>query len=71
MEVDLGVMSPFNKFRYFICLVDCYSWHIYALALRSKSARVVGKAFEHIFNEIKSPITKIQADSGKFKSFYW
>jgi len=68
--IDLGVMKPFNKFRYFLCLVDVYSWHLYAIALRTKSAKVVGRAFEHLFNEIQSPITKIQTDSGILKYNY-
>lgn len=64
MEIDLGFMAPFNKFRYFLCLVDVFSWHIWAVALRKKSGPVVGKALEATFDSIKSPITKIQADSG-------
>jgi len=64
MEIDLGFMPVFNLFRYFLCLVDVFSWHIWCVALRKKSGPVVGKALEKIFDEIKSPITKIQADSG-------
>lgn len=64
MEMDLGFMAPFNKFRYFLCLVDVFSWHIWAVALRKKSGPVVGKALTATFDSIKSPITKIQADSG-------
>ena len=64
MEIDLGFMAMFNKFRYFLCLVDVFSWHIWAVALRKKSGPIVGRALEAIFNSIKSPITKIQADSG-------
>lgn len=64
MEMDLGFMAMFNGFRYFLCLVDVFSWHIWAVALKKKSGPVVGKALEAIFESIKSPITKIQADSG-------
>jgi hypothetical protein len=62
--MDLGFMATFNKFRYFLCLVDVFSWHVWATALRTKSGPTVGKALELIFDEIKSPIAKIQADSG-------
>lgn len=62
--MDLGVMAPFNKFQYFLVMVDVFSWHLWAVALRRKSAPVVAKALEFIFDQIKSPITKIQADSG-------
>lgn len=62
--MDLGFMAPFNGFRYFICLVDVFSWHIWAIALKKKSGPIVGRALEKIFNEINSPITKIQSDSG-------
>lgn len=64
METDLGVMHPFNKFRYFLCLVDVFSWHIWCVAMRKKNGPTVAKAFEQLFDEIKSPITKLQADSG-------
>lgn len=64
MEMDLGFMAPFNKFRYFLCLVDVFSWHIWTVALRKKSGPIVGKALAATFDSIKSPITKIQADSG-------
>lgn len=64
MEMDLGVMAPFNSFRYFLCLVDVFSWHIWCEPLRKKNGPTVGKALEKLFEEIKSPITKIQADSG-------
>lgn len=64
MEMDLGVMHPFNNFRYFLCLVDVFSWHIWCVALRKKNGPTVGKALEELFALIKSPITKIQSDSG-------
>lgn len=64
MEIDLGFMPIFNMFRYFLCLVDVFSWHIWCVALRKKNGPSVGKALEKVFSEIKSPITKIQADSG-------
>jgi hypothetical protein len=64
LEMDLGFMAPFNGFRYFFCLVDVFSWHIWCVALKKKSGPVVGRALEATFDSIKSPITKIQADSG-------
>jgi len=64
MEMDLGFMATFNKFRYFLCLVDVFSWHIWCEPLRKKNGPTVGKALEKLFSEINSPITKIQSDSG-------
>jgi hypothetical protein len=64
-EMDLGVMQPFNGFRYFLCLTDVYSSKIWCVALRKKSGPVVGRALQHLFNQIKSPISLIQADQGK------
>ena len=64
MEIDLGFMAPFNMFRYFLCLVDVFSWHIWCVAMRKKNGPTVGKALEKVFDEIGAPITKIQADSG-------
>jgi hypothetical protein len=49
MEIDLGFMPVFNLFRYFLCLVDVFSWHIWCVALKKKKwsrcRESVGKSF--------------------------
>ena len=63
-QADLGEMLPFNKFRYFLLLVDLFSRHMYVEPLRRKTTQVVRAAFENIFKELKSPIVKLETDQG-------
>jgi hypothetical protein len=64
VEADLAEMKMFNKFRYFLLLVDVFSWKIFCVALRKKNAPTVQKAFDQIFKLFGSPITEIQTDQG-------
>ena len=64
VQADLGEMMPFNKFRYFLLLVDLFSRHLYVEPLRRKTTKAVRAAFEKIFEEFKSPIVKLESDSG-------
>jgi hypothetical protein len=64
LEADLAEMKMYNKFRYFLCVVDVFSWKIFCIALRQKKALTVQKAFDIIFKEFGSPITEIQTDQG-------
>jgi hypothetical protein len=64
MQADLGEMLPFNKFRYFLLLVDLFSRHMYVEPLRRKTTQAVRAAFERIFEELKSPIVKLETDQG-------
>lgn len=57
-------MKSFNSFRYFLVLIDAYTNKIFSIAMRRKTAAVVGKALEHILDSIPSPITKLQSDYG-------
>jgi hypothetical protein len=63
-QADLAEMLPFNKFRYFLLLVDLFSRHLYVEPLRRKSGPVVRKAFQKIFEEFQSPISKLETDQG-------
>ena len=64
VQADLAEMVPFNKFRYFLLLVDLFSRHLYVQPLRRKTNQVVRSAFEKIFSEFKSPIIKLETDQG-------
>ena len=61
-QADLAEMTMFNKFKYFLLLVDLFSRHLYVEPLRRKTAPVVRKGFEKIFEEFKSPIVKLETD---------
>jgi hypothetical protein len=64
LEADLAEMKMYNKFRYFLCVVDVFSWKIFCVSLRQKKAVIVQKAFDIIFKDFGSPITEIQTDQG-------
>jgi hypothetical protein len=64
IEADLAEMKMFNKFRYFLLVVDVFSWKIFCVALRKKNAPIVQKAFLQIFEQFGSPITELQTDQG-------
>lgn len=49
-HADLGYMPPFNKYTYFLLMVDLYSNYIYVVPLKSKTAEATRKAFDHLFD---------------------
>jgi hypothetical protein len=64
IEADLAEMAMYNKYKYFLCVVDVFSWKLFCVPLRRKSAPIVQKAFESVFKDFGSPITEIQTDQG-------
>lgn len=62
MEMDLGFMKPYKQFKYFLVVIDVFSWHMYARPLASKTASVVLKNLIEILDSIKSPITSLVSD---------
>lgn len=54
----------FQKFGIFLCVIDAFSWKIFCQPLRSKKAVTIKAALNKILDSIKSPITKIESDSG-------
>lgn len=61
---DIAYMFPFNKYLYFLLLVDCFSLKIFVRPLKSKSSKEVGRAFEEIFQEFNAPIHVLETDRG-------
>jgi len=57
-------MKPYKQFKYFLVVIDVYSWHIYARPLASKTAPVVLKNLISILDSIDSPITSLVSDLG-------
>jgi hypothetical protein len=64
MQSDVAFMFEKNGFKYFLVLIDVFSRHLYVEALKDKSAPTVKKAFQKIFSNFTSPITKIETDEG-------
>ncbi len=64
MQSDVAFMFEKNGFKYFLVLIDVFSRHLYVEALKDKTAPTVKKAFQKIFSNFTSPITKIETDEG-------
>ena len=64
VQADLAYMFPYNKFLYFLLVIDCFSLKIFAKPLQSKTSTAVGKAFEEIFEEFNAPIHVLETDRG-------
>ena len=45
-------------------MIDAFSRRMFAQPLKTKSSEEVGKAFEKIFQEFGSPISKLETDKG-------
>jgi len=65
VQIDLAEMPQFEGFKYFLVAIDVFSKHLYTRALKSKTAKEVGEAFESIYNEFKTPIYKLESDQGQ------
>jgi|688.fasta_scaffold29059_7 hypothetical protein len=74
MQSDIAFMFEKNGFKYFLVLIDVFSRHLYVEALKDKTAATVKKAFQKIFSNFTSPITKLETDQGGeftgLKSFF-
>jgi len=64
-QADLAFMpeSP-EGYKYFLVLIDAFSRRMFAEPIKTKSSEEVGKAFEKIFSEFGSQITKLETDQG-------
>ena len=64
VQADIAYMFPYNKFLYFLLVVDCFSLKIFVRPLTSKSSASVGNAFKEIFDEFNAPIHVLETDRG-------
>lgn len=64
VEGDLGFMKAYKKFKYFLLLIDVFSWKIFARPLVSKKAVTIRKSLISILDSIDSPITQLVTDFG-------
>jgi hypothetical protein len=63
-QSDLAYMFPWNKFLYFLLLVDCFSLKLFVKPLQSKTSAAVKDAFKEIITEFKAKIHVLQTDKG-------
>lgn len=64
VQADIAYMFPFEKFLYFLLVIDCFSLKIFVRPLTTKSSASVGKAFEDIIEEFQAPIHVLETDRG-------
>ena len=64
LQADLAVMFDKNGYKYFLVLCDVFSRHLFTEPLKDKTAKTVKKALQKIFDQIPTPISKLETDSG-------
>jgi hypothetical protein len=64
VQADLAFMFPYNDFKYFLLVTDCYSSKVFIEPLKSKESKEVSTAFKKILDEFKAKVYEIQTDSG-------
>ena len=67
VQMDIAYMFPDDesKDRYFLLLIDIFSFKIFAKPLKSKSAESVHEALVKIFKDFKHQIYELQCDKAK------
>jgi hypothetical protein len=65
IQGDLAYMFPYEDFKYFLLLIDCYSSKIFTFPLKTKNSEEVSKALNNLFEEINTKIYVFQTDKGK------
>jgi len=69
IEADLGFMSAYKKFRYFLLVIDVFSWKIFARPLVSKKALTIRKNLISILDAIGVPVTQLSTGANLIKIF--
>ena len=60
VQADIAFMYPFEDFKYFLLVVDCFSLKIFVEPLKSKDSQTVAEAFKKIFKKFGAIIYEIQ-----------
>ena len=68
LQADLAVMYEKNGYQYFLVLCDVFSRHLFTEPLKDKSAKTMKEALIKIFNQIPTPISKLETDQGMYMS---
>ena len=64
VQADIAFMFEFEGYKYFLLLVDCFSFKIFTVPLKSKDSLTVSEAFKIIFKKFGSQIYELQTDRG-------
>jgi len=66
VQIDLAHMfeDPITEEKYFLLLIDVFSFKIFVKSLKDKSSNTVAKALADLFEEFGADIYEIQSDRG-------
>jgi len=66
VQADIAFMfpNPSNNFKYFLLLIDVFSFKIFTEPLKDKSSLTVAEALRKIFSKFGSDIYELQSDRG-------
>ena len=64
VQADIAFMYKFEDYKYFLLLVDCFSFKIFTVPLKNKDSSTVANAFKTIFEKFDSTIYELQTDRG-------
>jgi hypothetical protein len=64
VQADIAFMYSFDNYKYILLLVDCFSFKIFTVPLKSKDSTTVAKAFKVIFKKFGAKIYELQTDRG-------
>jgi hypothetical protein len=65
VQADIAQMFEYDKYKYFLLLIDCFSSKIFVKCLKSKNSEEVAKAFSDIFKDFGAEIHILETDRGK------
>jgi hypothetical protein len=65
VQADIAQMYNYNGFKYFLLLVDCFSFKIFTIPLKNKDSLTVANAFTIIFKSFNATIYELETDRGK------
>ena len=65
VQADIAQMYNYNGFKYFLLLVDCFSFKIFTIPLKNKDSLTVANAFKIIFKSFNATIYELETDRGK------
>lgn len=64
VQIDIAYMFPFNDYKYFLLMIDCFSSKIFTIPLKLKDSKTVATALETLIENFGSKIYEIQSDQG-------
>ena len=65
VQADIAQMYTYDGYKYFLLLVDCFSFKIFTIPLKNKDSNTVAEAFTNIFKKFNGKVYELETDRGK------